>query len=131
MSNLGKWIAGLAAAIIAPLVVWILTRPGGLINPVPPTPTTNSSIGRPNTNLLPNVTGMLNVDAYRGLRAANFNVREIREPSTTIGPCHVIWTDPAPNNEVSPGLMVHIHVSSGPPPVPGQPVYGCPPMPSD
>jgi len=37
-SSLGKWLAGIAATIIGAVVIWSLTHPGGLFNPVTPTP---------------------------------------------------------------------------------------------
>ena len=37
--SFGKWLAGIAATVIGALIIWILTHPGGLLNPLPPTPT--------------------------------------------------------------------------------------------
>jgi len=33
--SLGKWAAGIAATVIAALLIWWLTRPGGVLDPVP------------------------------------------------------------------------------------------------
>lgn len=79
--------------------------------------------------LVPNVIGLFNVKAYEQLRAAKFTVRQVREPSTTIDACNVIRTDPAANTNAPPGSAVIIYVSSGPPHRPGEPAYGCPPIP--
>jgi hypothetical protein len=46
--TLGKWIAGVAATIVGAVLVWVLTHPGGLLNPkepvqTAPTPTASTS----------------------------------------------------------------------------------------
>ena len=44
--TLGKWIAGVAATIVGAVLVWVLTHPGGLLNPrepAQPSPTTTAS----------------------------------------------------------------------------------------
>jgi len=42
-STFGKWLTGIAATVIGAVLIWLLTHPGGLINPtptpIPPTPT--------------------------------------------------------------------------------------------
>jgi hypothetical protein len=38
MSPIGKWIAGIVAAIISAVIVWQITQPGGLLNPTPDAP---------------------------------------------------------------------------------------------
>ena len=35
-SSVGKWLAGIAASIIAALTIWWLTSPGGPLNPEDP-----------------------------------------------------------------------------------------------
>ncbi len=36
--SFGKWLGGIAATVIAAVVIWWLTHPGGLLNPTQPTP---------------------------------------------------------------------------------------------
>jgi len=43
-SSLGKWLAGIAAAVIGAVVVWWLTHLGGLLSPVTPTPRPRPSL---------------------------------------------------------------------------------------
>jgi hypothetical protein len=38
MSTIGKWIAGIVAAIISAAIVWQITQPDGLLNPTPDAP---------------------------------------------------------------------------------------------
>jgi hypothetical protein len=44
--SLGKWLAGIAATIVGAVMVWLLTHPGGILNPIPtpsPSPTQTAS----------------------------------------------------------------------------------------
>src|SRR5262249_3929183 len=35
---MGKWLAGVAAAVLGSVIIWWLTHPGGPLNPPPPPP---------------------------------------------------------------------------------------------
>jgi hypothetical protein len=37
-SSIGKWLAGIVATVIAALIIWYLTKEGGILNPSSPTP---------------------------------------------------------------------------------------------
>ena len=56
--SLGKWLAGIAATIIGAVLVWLLTHPGGVLNPITPpspspTPTASASVSPTQTASIP------------------------------------------------------------------------------
>jgi hypothetical protein len=98
-------------------------------------PTSNVAYGCPPVPTLetpptvPDVTGQTNQMAYRSLRNFGFEGWQRLEPSTTVGACKVIRTDPAANTNAPPGTRVTMHVSSGPQSAAAH--YGCPPVPNN
>ncbi len=102
MSTIGKWVAGILAAIISALVVWQVTQPGGLLNPTPVAPHAPPIVNNTGQPLYDEKVMVLNLDP--GERAP-LKVMELwsapvgLEPSCASGFFLLTWQvrEPYPN----------------------------------
>jgi len=95
-SSLGKWLAGIAATIIGAVVIWWLTHPGGLLNPVTPTP-------RPQPSL--KIIDFTVINAFVGERA-QASLTVYNEGDSTGEACAVWWySGSAVGRQLEQGLL--------------------------